>query len=266
MITQPVILITGASSGIGAAAARRFARQGYRVALAARRLERLQALAAEIHAQGGEALFIETDVSLVESLQSMSQTTLAAFGQIDVLFNNAGFGRHDWLENLDPAADIAAQVQVNLLGAIQATRAVLPHMVARRRGHIINMASIAGLIGSPTLSVYAATKFGVLGFSEALRREVGWLGIHVSVICPGGVATEFGEHTGARRKTGITSPKWLTLEASDVARVVYNLTRRPRRMVVIPRWYLPLVWLNHLLPGLADWVIERGFVRRERGV
>ncbi len=264
MSDSPVILITGASSGIGAATARLFAQQGYRVALAARRFERLQALADEIQAGGGQALPIAADLGLQEHAQQMVATTLEHFGQIDVLFNNAGFGRLDWLENLKPQEDIQSQVQVNLLGLAWTTQAALPHMIARRGGHIIQMASIAGLIATPTYTVYAASKFAVRGFSEALRREVGVYGIRVSTICPGGVETEFGEVAGFHRTTKITTPKPLLLSAEDVAQAVWRVVRRPRRLVVIPGIMLPAVWMNALFPGLLDWAIERLFVRRER--
>jgi NADP-dependent 3-hydroxy acid dehydrogenase YdfG len=113
---SPVILITGASSGIGAATARLFARHGYRLVLAARRMERLQSLADEIHAQGGQALPVRADVSRLEDIHCLVDTTLQEYGQIDILFNNAGFGRLNWLESLEPHQDIQAQIEVNLLG------------------------------------------------------------------------------------------------------------------------------------------------------
>jgi short-subunit dehydrogenase len=264
MPNPPVILITGASSGIGEATARLFSREGYAVALAARRVERLEALAQEIVAGGGQALPVATDMSKLSDIESLTRKTLAAFGQIDVLFNNAGFGRLDWLENLDPLKDVEAQLRVNLLGVIQLTQAVLPHMIARRGGQIINMASIASLVATPTYSVYAASKFAVRGFTESLRREVGVYGIRVSAIFPGGVKTEFEEHTGAQRKTGITTPSALQLSAEDVARVVLRVARKPRRMTVIPWPLIFGVWINAILPGLVDWAIERQFTRRER--
>ncbi|MCJ7657703.1 MAG: SDR family oxidoreductase, partial [Anaerolineales bacterium] len=199
MSSSPAIIITGASSGIGAATARIFADRGYRVTLAARRLERLEALAQEIKSAGGEALSVATDVTQLNDIRNLVQTTLNEFGQIDVLFNNAGFGRLDWLENLDPVKDIEAQFRVNLLGVILTAQAVVPHMIERCAGHIINMGSIAGLVATPTYTVYSASKFAVRGFTEALRREVGIYGVKVSGIYPGGVATEFSQHTGARR-------------------------------------------------------------------
>jgi NADP-dependent 3-hydroxy acid dehydrogenase YdfG len=263
-IPSPVILISGASSGIGAATARLFASQGYRVALAARRIERLEELATEIRQGGGQALPIQTDVSRLEDIQALVKHALENFGQIDLLFNNAGFGRLDWLENLDPRSDVQALLQVNLLGQMWMTQAVLPHMIARRQGHIINMASVAGLVAAPTYSLYAASKFGLHGFSQALRREVSVYGIHVSAIYPGGVDTEFSQHARIHRKTGTTTPAWLRLSAEDVARSVFDLARRPRRMLVIPRLMLLAVWANALFPGAVDWVIERRFVSRER--
>jgi NADP-dependent 3-hydroxy acid dehydrogenase YdfG len=168
--SKPVVIVTGASSGIGEATARLFGAEGYRVVLAARRLDRLQELQKEIESAGGEALPIETDVSDAKSIQALMDKTLATYKQIDVLFNNAGFGRTKWLEEMDPEKDIAAQIQVNLIGVIQATRAVLPHMIERRKGSIINMCSLSGFVGTPTYTIYAASKFGVRGFSDALRR------------------------------------------------------------------------------------------------
>lgn len=264
MNDSPVILVTGASSGIGAATARLFARKDYRVVLAARRLERLQEIEEEIEAEGGEALSVDTDLNQLDQIQGLVERTLSQYGQIDVLFNNAGFGRTKWLEELDPVKDIELQIQVNLNGVIQMTRAVLPHMLERRSGHIINMASMAGLIATPTYSIYAATKHGVRGFTEALRREVGIWDIHVSAIYPGGVKTEFEKHTEAKRKTGITTPVALQLSAEDVAATVYKVSQRPRGTTIIPWVNWIGVWINTLFPWLNDWIIERTFTRPER--
>lgn len=263
---KPVAIITGASSGIGEATARLFAAQGYRVVLAARRLERLQALQTEIAAAGGEALVVQTDVADYASIQALVDKTLQAYGQIDVLFNNAGFGRTKWLEELDPVEDIAAQIQVNLTGLIQATRAVLPHMIARRQGSIINMSSQAAFVGTPTYSVYAATKFGTRGFSDALRREVGVWGIRVSAIYPGGVATEFAQHTGADRKTRIRTPDALMLSPQQVAGAVLAAARRPVRARILPGLARLALLFAAVFPGITDWVQERIFTRRERGL
>ncbi|HEX7973463.1 MAG TPA: SDR family NAD(P)-dependent oxidoreductase, partial [Anaerolineales bacterium] len=244
--------------------ARLFAQENYRVILAARRAERLQNLADEIRAAGGQALPVPMDVGRLEDVRGLVSATQDRYGQIDVLFNNAGFGRLDFLEELDPVADIEAQLRVNVLGVVQTAQAVLPHMIARRSGHIINMSSVAGFIGTPTYSIYAASKFAVRGFSEALRREVGVYGIHVSGIYPGGTSTEFAGLARIRRKTGQTTPAFLRLEAGDVARAVMGLVRHPRRTLILPRPMLLGVWANALFPGLVDWLIERRFTRPER--
>jgi NADP-dependent 3-hydroxy acid dehydrogenase YdfG len=261
-LSGQVVLITGASSGIGAAAAREFARAGAQVALAARRAERLEALAHEL---GPAALPVPADLTQRADRERLVAETLAHFGRIDVLVNNAGLGRLGWLETLT-AEEIEAQVNVNLLALMDLTRLVLPPMLARRSGHIVNIASLAGHIGAPTYAVYCATKFGVRGFSEALRREVAPFGVRVSWISPGGVAgTEFGERAGLRRRTRLTTPRRLQPTAEDVARAVVRMVRQPRREVILP-WLLRLtVWINALLPGLTDRVVAEAFTKRERG-
>ena len=146
-----------------------------------------------------------------------TETVLDRYGHIDVLVKNAGFGRLSWLEKLHPSEDVQEQVQVNLLGLIWTAQAVLPPMIARRRGHIINIGSMAGHIATLTYSVYAATKFGVRGFTDALRREVGVYGIRVSGIYPGGVESEFRQHAHIRRKTDVSTPRRLRLTCEQVA-------------------------------------------------
>lgn len=267
MSDSPVIVVTGASSGIGAATARLFGRQGYRVVLAARRLDRLEALANEIRADEGEVLPVATDVTQLQQIQNLVDSSIAQYGQIDVLFNNAGLGRSRPLDVMEPEAEIELQLRVNVSGVIQTTRAVLPHMIQRRRGHIINMSSIAGLMGTPNLSVYSASKFSVRGFSEALRREVRKDGIHISTVYSGAVATEFAEQsgiTGKSVKSGIKTPRALTLTAEDVARRVLTLVDHPRRAVIVPRPMRALTTLNALFPGLFDWFLGRKFAKSER--
>jgi short-subunit dehydrogenase len=198
-----VVLITGASSGFGEDAARLFAREGCRVVLAARRLERLQSIVAEIQAAGGEAVAIPVDVNEGAEINAMVQTVLDRYGRIDILFNNAGFGSLNWFENLKPERHIETLVRVNLTGTMLMTHAVLPGMLKRRKGHIINMSSVAGLIAAPLITTYAASKYGVRAFTDALRREVSPFGIKVSGIYPGPATTEFGKHlerTSARAK------------------------------------------------------------------
>ena len=254
-LKNKVVLITGASSGFGADAAYLFAREGAKVVLSARRLDRLQKLVDEIQARGGEALAIPVDVANLEEIKLMVQSTLDFYGKIDILFNNAGFGRLDWLENLDMERDIKTQISVNLTGLIQVTHAVLPHMLERGEGHIINMASVASWTAAPLYSVYAATKFGVRGFSDALRREVRHLGIHVSGIYPGPATTEFGEHTGDYSvKAKISSPEWVNMTSEFVAAKVIKIAKRPRRSMILPWWFGIVIWLDNHFPSISDWL------------
>jgi short-subunit dehydrogenase len=261
-----VVIVTGASSGIGEATAREFAKEGAKVILAARRVDRLEALAREIVAMGGgaEALVAQADLSKLEDIQALISKTLEKYGRIDVLVNNAGFGRLDWLENLDPVKDIQSQFDVNVMGVVQTTRQALPIMIKQRSGHIINMCSMAGLVATPTYTIYAACKHAVHGFSEALRREVKPWGIDVSMIYPGGVTTEFGAHAGIKRKTNATTPRFMLLTAEQVGQTVVKLVRSPRPMLIIPWLWSFTVWMNRNLNALVDYTTINRFTIPER--
>jgi short-subunit dehydrogenase len=251
-----VVLITGASSGFGEDAARLFAKEGCKVVLAARRLERLQQLAADIQSEGGEAIAIPVDVNSRAEIEVMVQTALDLYERIDILFNNAGFGAVDWFEELDPERHIETLINVNLTGTILVTRAVLPDMLERGSGHIINMASIAGLIASPLITTYSASKYGVRAFTDALRREVAPFGIKVSGIYPGPAATEFGTHLKTNR-TRDTINKFIDLRMTSeyVARCVVNAARHPRRSLIIPWWFRIITTFDTLFPIVVDWIL-----------
>jgi NADP-dependent 3-hydroxy acid dehydrogenase YdfG len=259
-LTGKVVIITGASSGFGAAAAKLFAQEGCKVVLAARRLDRLEEMAKELRSSGGDALPVAMDVSQPEQIDAMVKATLNTYGRIDVLFNNAGFGRLDWFESLDPIKDIQGQITVDLLGVIWTARAVLPQMYKQRSGHIINMSSIAGWAAPPLYSVYSAAKFGVRGFTEALRREAAPFGIHVSAVYPGSAATEFQKHMGENKaKKRFTTPKWLKVTSDDVARGVVSLARQPRRSLFLPRIMGLSVFVNSHFPRLSDAAQAKAF-------
>lgn len=248
-----VVVITGASSGFGASAARLFAQEGCKVVLAARRLDRLEELANEMRSRGNEALPIAMDVTQPAQIENMVNSTVDAYGRIDVLFNNAGFGRLDWFEALDPIKDIQAQITVDLLGVMWTARAVLPQMYKQHSGHIINMCSIAGLAAPPLYTVYSAAKFGVRGFTEALRREAAPFGVQVSAIYPGSSSTEFQSHIGTNKaKQHFTTPQWLRVSAEDVARGAISLARRPRRSLILPKLMGLSVFMNSHFGNLSD--------------
>lgn len=251
-----VVVITGASSGFGEDTARLFAREGCRVVLAARRDERLQSIAAEIRTAGGEALAITLDVNERSEIDRMVQTVLDRYGRIDILFNNAGFGGVDWFENLKPERHIENMLRVNLVGTMLVTHSVLPGMLKRREGHIINMSSVAGLIASPLITTYAASKYGVRAFTDALRREVSAFGIKVSGVYPGPATTEFGkqlERTKARERLRGSIDLHMTSEY--VARRVVAIAKRPRRSLVIPWWFRLITTFDTLFPVAVDWIL-----------
>ena len=251
-----VVLITGASSGFGEDAARLFAKEGCKVVLAARRLEKLQALAADIQNEGGEALAIPVDINEPAEIEVMVQTVLDLYEKIDILFNNAGFGGMGWFEDLEPERHIETLVRVNLIGTMLVTRAVLPDMLERREGHIINMSSIAGLIASPLITTYSASKYGVRAFTDALRREVAPLGVKVSGIYPGPAETEFGTHL-EKKQIRDTINKFIDLRMTSkyVAQRVVDLARHPRRSLVIPWWFRVVTTFDTLFPVIVDWIL-----------
>ncbi len=255
-LKDKVVLITGASSGFGEDAARLFAKEGCKVVLSARRLERLQTLVAEIQNEGGEALAIPVDVTERAEIEVMVQTTLDLYGKIDILFNNAGFGSVDWFENLKPERNIETIIRVNLIGTMLVTRAVIPHMLERRQGHIINMSSVAGLIAAPLITTYSAGKYGVRAFTDALRREVSPFGIQVSGIYPGPAATEFGQLIEKNRsRETVKRIRYPRLTSKYVASRVVDVAKRPRRTLVIPWWFRVITTFDTLFPVVVDWIL-----------
>jgi short-subunit dehydrogenase len=251
-MNKPVIIITGASSGIGAATARRLAQEQVCLTLAARRTDRLQTLAKEVEALGSQALILPTDVTRRPDIDRMVQATLERWGRVDVLLNNAGISFDEPLVDLEPEK-LRAEVAVNLVAVIECAQAVLPAMLRQKSGHIINEASIEGLIATPGSSVYCATKFGVFGFSDALRRQLRGSGVHVSAVCPGYTPSEI---TPRLKAIVDGSPQAVRhpglMPTAYVAGQIAKLVRHPRRMLVLPRSWGMLVTAAFLFPGLAD--------------
>ena len=224
-----VALVTGASSGIGEATALALAEAGARVAIAARRRERLDQLAARLAGLGAEPLVLPADLQSSAEAQRVVRATQAHYGRLDILVNNAG------VMYLEPIieADLGRwerMIQLNLMSLIAATQAALPGMRERRDGHVVNISSTAGRVSNPNAAAYSATKFGVNAFSEALRREVCQHNIRVSVIEPGAVATELREHIGheaVRQATNTWAENMRQLQAQDVAEAIVFCVTRP---------------------------------------
>ncbi|BAR97641.1 short-chain dehydrogenase/reductase SDR [Blastochloris viridis] len=226
-LTGKIAVVTGASSGIGAAAARLLVAEGVRVVLVARRRERIDALAAELGDSATPIAMDVTDAGQVEALFSRVRET---FGGLDLLFNNAGLGVFGDFANSEPA-DWRRMIDTNLLGLLTCTRTAIPLLRGRAGAMIASVSSTGGRYGVEGWSVYCATKYAVVGFHETLRKELGADGIRVSVIEPGAVWTEFGHNVPAEalrdRRQSLDA-----LTPEDVAQaLVYAFAQHPRVLV-----------------------------------
>ncbi|WP_042381591.1 SDR family NAD(P)-dependent oxidoreductase [Streptacidiphilus melanogenes] len=234
-----VALVTGASSGIGAATARALCAEGAAVALVARRRERLEELAAGIRADGGTALVVVADITDRQQAAGAVARVAAELGRLDTVVNNAG------LMHVGPAAaasldDWDAMVEINVQGLLHVTHAALPHLISaaadspRRVADLVNISSTAGRVARPATAVYNLTKFGVNGFTEALRQEVRELGVRVGVVEPGTVATELSSHLrdGVREAIERQVEGLELLRPEDIADAVAYMVTRDRRVAV----------------------------------
>jgi NAD(P)-dependent dehydrogenase (short-subunit alcohol dehydrogenase family) len=252
-----VVLITGASTGIGAALAREWARTGARVALAARRVEKLEKLTREIADEGGEALAVACDVTREGDPDRAVAEVVARWGRLDVVVANAGFGVAGRLEKL-AIEDYRRQFETNFFGALATAKAVLPEL-AKSRGRLALVGSVSGLIGTPATSAYTSSKFAVRGLALSLRPELAPLGISVTHIAPGFVASEirFKDNRGVLHEGAKDPvPAWLVVPAETAAKeIVRAIDRRVKERVVtfhgkvfvfVDRY---LSWVTDLLSG-----------------
>ncbi|MCX8567563.1 MULTISPECIES: SDR family oxidoreductase [Hyphomicrobiales] len=227
-IENKVVVITGASSGLGEAAARLLAENGAKLVLGARRIDRLQALAAELGL--GEQAVLKTDVTDRAQVQRLVDHAVATHGRIDVLINNAGLMPSSMLENLH-VDEWDRMIDVNLKGVLYGIAAALPHMKTQKSGHIINVASVAGHKVGPGSVVYAATKHGVRVISEGLRQEVKPYNIRSTIISPGAVETELPDTiTDSVVAAGIREVYKLAIPASSFARAVAFAMSQPEEV------------------------------------
>ena len=188
-IKDKIVVVTGASSGLGEATARLLSAQGATVVLGARRADRLQSLAKDLESRGGKALALTTDVTRREQVKALVDSAVQTYGRIDVMINNAGLMPQAPLERLK-VDEWEQMIDVNIKGVLYGIAAALPHMQRQKAGHFINVSSVAGHRVGPGFAVYAATKYAVRALSEGLRQEVKPYNIRTTVISPGAVATE----------------------------------------------------------------------------
>jgi clavulanate-9-aldehyde reducatase len=249
---RKVVLITGASSGIGEAVALACARAGHAVVLVARRVDRLEAVARLID-RPDDVLVLPTDLADPVSLRETVALAEQHFGRIDSLVANAGVaGAGPFLTGSDAA--MLEPVTINLVAVMLCARAVLPGMIARGGGHILTVSSVAGEIPAPGAAAYAASKAGVTAFSEALRREVAPHQVRVTAILPGFIRTAMTHDL-----------PFPMAPPSVVGDLVVRLLRRPRSRAVIPRGYGALIWLQRCLPGVIDLLVRQAHRRLKAG-
>ncbi len=244
-----VAVVTGASSGIGAATARQLARAGMRVVLVARRLERLLRLEAEIESGGGKAEIAAADLSSEEERAGVFEWVGAA----DVLVNNAGFGWYGYFSemNWETAREL---LQVNIGATAHLTSLFLPGMLARDAGHIVNVGSISGSIPSQGIAMYGASKAFVDAFTTSLYRETRGTRVQVSVVRAGPVKTEFGEAALGRENGGHVPTEKIGVSAEHVAWRIWKLLLRPRRVIYVPGWLRVVPWFELSFGWLEDWI------------
>ena len=246
-LTGTIALVTGSSSGIGAATARRLAEEGASVAVVARRRDRLEALAAEIERVGGAALVVEADITDRTQAEAAVEQTVKRFGRLDTLVNNAGLMLLGPVVGADPE-EWDRMIAINNHGLLYTTHAALPHLLQaaedgpRRVADIVNISSIAGRVAWNGYGVYNMTKFGVNGFTEALRQEVTQRHIRVGVLEPGGVATELGSHNNPEARNEMIDPFYEQTEVlgpEDIADGVAYMVTRPRHTSIGELWIMP---------------------------
>jgi NADP-dependent 3-hydroxy acid dehydrogenase YdfG len=231
-IAGKVVVITGASSGLGEATARHLSELGASVVLGARRVERIEALADELNGCGGKAVAVETDVTKRDQVERLVDAAVQAFGRVDVMLNNAGLMPLSPLERLK-VEEWEQMIDVNIKGVLYGIAAVLPHMKEQKAGHVINVSSVLGHVIIPTGAAYSATKYAVRALSEGLRQEVKAYDIRTTVISPGSVNSEL-HHTisepdiveATRKSASIAIP------ADSFARCVAFAISQPAEMDV----------------------------------
>jgi short-subunit dehydrogenase len=249
-----VIVVTGASSGIGEATAVAFARRGAKVVVAARRTQRLNALVERIERAGGHALATTCDVTEPAQLETLRAVTEEAYGPTDVLVNSAGMRGGGEFTKL-PYEDIEHHVRLNVLGVMFGTRVFLPGMLQRGNGHVVNVASLAGRFATPGNAIYGATKHAVVAFSEAMHYETEGRNVLVTAVNPGFVDTE-GFPQG-------DLPDWAVLHMDTVTGAIVRVVREGiAPEYSIPRWVSPLQLFRVATPPLYRWGVRR--VRRAR--
>lgn len=259
-----VVIITGASSGIGKALSLKFAKEGSKIVAAARDLSNLEQLKKEVEALKAECLVVQADVSIKEDCEKLVRQTVERFGRIDVLINNAGISMRALFNDLDLSV-LEKLMQVNFWGTVYCTKYALPHIL-KSKGSILGISSIAGYRGLPGRTGYSASKFAMQGFMESLRTELLKTGVHVLVACPGFTGSNIRNTAlGADGKPQGNSPldEGKIMSAESVADIIYKATVKRKRTVIMTTQGKFTVFLNKLFPAWMDKMVFKHFAREE---
>jgi len=255
MSERPVAIVTGASSGIGMATALEFARRGYAVVLAARRVDRLEEVARRCEQSGGTAQVQPTDVSDPDQVRGLIAAAVERFARIDVMVNNAGFGVQGRIHQIQER-DMRDIFDVNFFGVFYGCKFVAPVMMRRRSGHIFNVSSVIGKRGTPFNGPYCATKFAVCGLTDALRVEMIPYHVRVTCVCPGLTETEFSSRVRGRRTETLARVVGRRAPVGTVARKIAATVGKNRPELIFTPSGRALVLLSALWPRMADRVLK----------
>ena len=259
-----VVLITGASSGIGRALAFAFGRDGARIVICARQADALQTTAAELRGVGIDVLALTADVSVEADVRQLIEQTIAHFGQLDVLINNAGITMRSMLIDTDPAV-IQKVMDINFMGTVYATRYALPH-IQRTKGSIVGISSIAGYRGLPVRSGYSASKFAMNGFLEAVRTELLHTGVHVLTACPGFTASNirYAALDAQGQITGETvRDEGEMMSAGECAGHILRAVKNRKRELILTTQGKLTVFVNKWFPALADKLVFNALAKEK---
>jgi short-subunit dehydrogenase len=250
-----VVVITGASSGIGAVSAIEFAKKGAEIVLVARTKQKLEDLKVRLDKFGTKSMVCQCDVSQKPQVKEMAEKVLDKFGTIDVLVNNAGFAIYGKVSDLS-IEQIESQMATNYFGMVYCTKHFLPKMLEKNSGHIVNVASVAASFGLPGIASYCASKFAMLGFSEGLRHELHGTRVGVTVVSPIMVKTNFFDHPSFAKM-----PKYspTALDAQRVAKAVVAAATSSRLEIIVPSVVRGAVWAKHTIPFIVNPIIGSAF-------
>ncbi len=246
-----VVVITGASSGIGEQSAEEFAKLHANIILVSRNEEKLQKVATKLSKYKTNVFVYACDVSQKNQVETMRKIVIEKFGTVDVLVNNAGFGIHNTVSEMK-IEEMESQMMTNFFGAMYCIKAFLPKMLEQRSGHVVNVASVAGSIGIPGMASYCASKFAMLGFSESLFHELKGTGVGITVVSPIMVRTNFFNHESFGKMPRYSST---SLSSKTVANAVVKAASSPRLEIVVPQVVRFAIWIKQTLPYIINPII-----------